>query len=185
MTNQSHLQGRVNYYICIRLKADETGLIELEDLIPNKLYEEYYTTVSVESDKLSVDRQLPLRFDWSKARKDYQEVVNGFVDELQVTDTANWLCVVGLVGITKTFMRHYKVKHPLFAAMFSLELLHNLNKIPNSSFCTWRKKMHQDSKQKTPPPTEIKIYKKNRLIDGGIITGLAVCVSYFWWRLLV
>lgn len=183
MTNQSHLQGRVNYYICIRLKADETGLIEIEDVIPNKLYEEYYATLSAESDKLSVERQLPLRFDWSKARKDYQDVINNFVDELQITDTANWLCVVGLVSITKTFIRHYKVKHPLFAAMFSLELFHNLNKIPNSSFSTWRKNMHENSKKK--PPTEIEIYKKNWVIDGGIVIGLAACVSYFWWRLLV
>ena len=177
MSSQSHVQTRVNYYICLRLKADETGLTEIEELIPNKLFEQFYTTLNAESDKLSVERQFPLRFNWIKARKDYQDTVGGMIDELQIANTANWLSVVGLMAITKMFIRRYKEQNPLFAAMFSLEMYHNLNKIPNSSYSTWCEHIHKNEKRNVA-------YKKDWDVPTVIVLGLTVCTCYFWWRLL-
>ena len=182
MTMSGKLQ-RLNYYCYTRLKVDELGLGEFDDdVIPNEFHEGYYYTLNVESEKLYMNglwgRLIRRRYDWVKAKRDYQDMTSAIIDELKGKD--NWSCVLGVFTATKIMVRRYKEANPIFASMFCLEMFNALNRTVDVRFLSWDKVYKRTPKPLKTSPVS---YKSNRYLDATFIITL-LCSSYCLYRLV-
>ena len=166
----------LNFYCYTRLKADELGLTHLEDVVPSTTYAPYYTALDIESELLyrPLDDVIILRCDWDKAKRDYQKYTKSFLNGLSVH--ASWSGVIGLVAVTKMFIRRYRETNPLFASMFCVEMLDQLNDMGDIAYLSWRKvaKKFTELARKSKTPTST--HCGNCMIRTLILMSLTIGV---------
>ena len=164
--------SKLKKYCYVRLKVDELGLSEYENVSVNEYFEPIYKTLYDVSEKLYQDpANTPIQTNWLKAKRDYTDFLSGYVSYTEKHDIkTGWHNVLALFVITKTMVRRYRDINLLFASLFCVEMLEALNKLDIEI-------------RKTPKPLKFSENSWNQVLNIAVVIS-TISSSYCLYRLL-